>query len=258
MSFCHVCHVVFLQHTLTLFLVWFFYGNRKIIRRPYRGVVTRWNSDYDEVKATNIFMGDLQRSLVIMLEDDGCDAKLLRDTDNKIVVDKTTMMFTPSDQMMLRQYECAAEPVVLLSKFFQLDKPTSHLVLIHLRARIQQMRETRFTMYEEISHLKMPILTNRRRTETVLAPEVKDWEDYGRVEPMLFPVDQFRALFCDDLEIRCGLVVEDEKDESLVHHVDELPSDIAVACLLNPLVGGMSYLYWREQPIAVTNFSCLY
>jgi hypothetical protein len=120
------------------------------------------------------------------------------------------------------------------------------------------MQETRFTMYEEISHLKMPILTNRRRSETVLAPDVKDWEDYGQVQPMLFPVDQFRALFCDDLEIRCGLVVEDKKEESLVHHVDELPSNIAIACLLNPLVGGMSYLYWREQPIAVTNFSCLY
>jgi hypothetical protein len=49
-----------------------------------------------------------------------------------------------------------------------------------------------------------------------------------------------------------------QKDDSLVHHVDELPSDIAIACLLNQLVGGMSYLYWREQPIAVTNFSRLY
>jgi hypothetical protein len=77
-------------------------------------------------------MGDLQRLLVLMLEDDGCDAKLLKDADSKSVVDKTTMMFTPSDQMMLHQYECAAEPVVLLSKFFQLNKPTSHLFIVHL------------------------------------------------------------------------------------------------------------------------------
>jgi hypothetical protein len=77
-------------------------------------------------------MGDLQCLLVLMLEDDGCNAKLLKDANSKSVVDKTTMMFTPSDQMMLRQYECAAEPVVLLSKLFQLNKPTSHLVIVHL------------------------------------------------------------------------------------------------------------------------------
>jgi hypothetical protein len=46
-------------------------------------------------------MGDLQRSLGLMLEDDGCDAKLLKDANNKIVVDKTTMKFTPNNQMML-------------------------------------------------------------------------------------------------------------------------------------------------------------
>jgi hypothetical protein len=110
----------------------------------------RWNSDFEEVKATNIFMGNLQFLLVLMLEDDGCNAKLLKDADSKSVVDKTTVMFTPSNQMMLHQYECAAEPVVLLSKLFQLNKPTSHLVIVHLQSRIQQMRELRFNMYKDI------------------------------------------------------------------------------------------------------------
>jgi hypothetical protein len=144
-------------------------------------------------------MGNLQRSLVLMLEDDGCDAKLLKDADSKSVVDKTRMMFTPSDQMMLCQYECAAEPVVLLSKFFLLNKPTSHLVIVHLRAQIQQMRELRFNMYEDISHTKMPILTNCWKTETVLAQDVTNREDHGQVEPMLFPVDVFRALVCNNV-----------------------------------------------------------
>jgi hypothetical protein len=105
--------------------------HRKVIRRPFRGVTTRWNSDHDEVRATNIFVGDMQRSLVIMLADNGCDRNLLRDADGD-PVDKMTLMFSPIDQMILRQYECAAEPVVLLSKFFQLNVPTSHI----LQARI--------------------------------------------------------------------------------------------------------------------------
>jgi hypothetical protein len=61
MSYSHVCKVVFFQCTLTigwLLLI----RPRKVIRRPFKGVVTRWNSDYEEVKATNIFMGDLKCS----------------------------------------------------------------------------------------------------------------------------------------------------------------------------------------------------
>jgi hypothetical protein len=176
-------------------------------------------------------MGDLQRSLVLMLEDDDCDAKFLKDADNKIVVDKTTLMFTPSNQMMLRQYKCAAEPLLLLSKIFYLNKPTSHLVLIHLQAQIQQMQEMRFTMYKDISHTKMPILTNCWKTETVLAPNVTNREDHRQVEPMLYPVDEFRVLVCDDLKMCCGLVYQDKNEEDLDHHANTLPSDIAVALL---------------------------
>jgi hypothetical protein len=58
---------------------------------------------------------------------------------------------------------------------------------------------------------------------------------------MLFPVDVFRTLVCDDLEIHCGFVYQDDNDEHLVHHANTLPSDIEVACLLHSLVGGMLY-----------------
>jgi hypothetical protein len=106
---------------------------RKVIGRPFWGVTKRWNSDHDEVKATNIFMGDLQRSLAIMLGDKGCNVKSLKEKDkNGDLIDRQLLMFLPTDQMILRQYEWASEPVVLLSKFFQLDVPTSHLVQIHL------------------------------------------------------------------------------------------------------------------------------
>lgn len=212
---------------------------RRVIRKPFRGVTTRWNSDHEEVRATNIFMGDLQRSVVIMLGEGGCDAHLLRDSNGN-AVDKSTLMFSPTDQLILRQYECGAEPVVLLSKFFQLDMPTSHLVLVHLRARIAQMRQPKFTMYADISHSRLETLTGRTKTETVLSSDVTDREDHGRVEIMQPCVEIFRECFADDLEIRCSLREIDERDLNLMRNVPALPPDIAVACLLHPLVGGMS------------------
>jgi hypothetical protein len=93
---------------------------RKVIRGPYCGVATRWNLDHKEVHATNIFMGNLQRSLVMMLGENGCDIHLLQDTEGD-PVDRMTMMFSPKEQTILWQYECGSEPVMLLSKFFQLD-----------------------------------------------------------------------------------------------------------------------------------------
>lgn len=208
-----------------------------MIRRPFKGVVTRWNSDHDEVKATNIFMGDLQRSIAIMLGDGGCDKDLLYGSDGSGPVDKVSLMFSPTDQMIMRQYECGAEPVVLLSKFFQLDVPTSHLVLVHLRARIAQMREPKFAMFADISHSNLEDLTNRAKTETVISNDVTERDDLsGRVEPMVHCVSEFRKAFADDLEYRCGLVKDD--DDGNVVNVPRLPPDIAVACLLHPLVGG--------------------
>jgi hypothetical protein len=82
MSYSHVCKVILFQCTRTIGWLLLIHP-RRVIRRPFKGVVTRWNSDYEEVKATNIFMGDLQCSLVLMLEDDGCDTKLLKYADSK-------------------------------------------------------------------------------------------------------------------------------------------------------------------------------
>jgi hypothetical protein len=213
--------------------------HRKVIRRPFPGVITRWNSDHDEVRATNIFMGDMQRSLVIMLADNGCNRNLLHDADGD-PVDKMTLMFLPTDQMILHQYECAAEPVVLLSKFFQLNVPTSHLVLVHLRARIAQMREPKFHMFVDISHSPMETLTGRNKTKTVLPhDDLVDGggDDHGKCETMEPCIARFCSIFANDSERRRGLVVETEY-RGVYEDVKELPTDIAVSCLLNPLVGG--------------------
>jgi hypothetical protein len=183
-------------------------------------------------------MGDLQKSLVIMLGDNGCDLNLLHDRDGD-PVDKMTLMFSATDQMILRQYECGAEPVVLLSKFFQLDVPTAHLVLVHIRARIAQMRQPKFMMYADISHSQMEVLTNRAKTVTVLSDSATDRDD-GPSEPMHPCVADFRSIFADDLEVRCRLVQFSDIERIDVEDVPRLDVDIAIACLLHPLVGGTS------------------
>jgi hypothetical protein len=184
-------------------------------------------------------MADLQRSLVEMLGENGCDEGLLslRDAHGHLV-DKHSFMFSPTDQMILRQYECGSEPVVLLSKFLQLDVSTSHLVLVHLRARIAQLREPKFAMYAAISHLTMESLTGRTKTEMVLSDAVTDRDEHGRFESMQPCVSRFRLLCAEDLELRCGLVRRHKDDLMVVEDEPALPSDIAVGCLLNPLVGG--------------------
>jgi hypothetical protein len=157
------------------------------------------------VKATNIFMGDLQRSLVVMLGDKGCHVGLLKDA-NGFPIDKQEFMFSPMDKMILRQYECGSEPVVLLSKFFQLNVSTSHLVLVHLQARIAKHCEPKFAMFADISHLNQESLTGRTKTEMVLSDDVTDREEHGQVESMQPCVNRFRLLCAEDLELRCGLV----------------------------------------------------
>ena len=173
-----------------------------------------------------------------MLDDNGCDFNLLTDTDGSRV-DKMSLLFSPTDQMILRQYECGAEPAVLLSKFFQLDVPTSHLILVTVRARIAQMREKDFKMYADISHSALEVLTNRPMTVTVLSDEVTERED-GPSEPMQPCIAEFRKIFADDFEHRCGLVQFNDVQTDEIEDVPRLPSNIAIACLLHPLVGGES------------------
>jgi hypothetical protein len=94
-------------------------------------------------------------------------------------------------------------------------------------------------MYPDISHLNMELLTGRTKTEMVLSDDVTDRDEHGRVESMQPCVSCFRLLCAEDLELRCGLVQQLDHDPMLVEDVPNLPTDIAVACLLNPLVGGM-------------------
>ena len=202
-------------------------------------MVTRWNSDYEEVKHTNIFICDLNEALDDMLnpEKKGCDANLLAGTDGSENA-KVEFMFSPKDHVLLRQYECAAEPVVHLTKFFQERKPTAHLVLFHLRARIAQMREKKFTMFADISYSDEPDLSKRHRSVTVLREDCPREKLGGQVEMMHDSIALFRETFADDLEYRCKLTCYNDLDPKELEDVERLPKDIAVAALLHPLLGG--------------------
>jgi hypothetical protein len=185
-----------------------------------------------EVASANKTMGDLNKALALMCCEEGCDKDLLTDRQGN-AVPKTDLLYTPNDQKILRQYECGAEPSLLLSKFFQINGPTSHEVLFHIRARIAQMREDSFAMFEDISHSDLPNLTKRNKTVFVVSSQhdASD-EETGRAEQPMDPcIELFRDLFATDLEQRCGLANTDGP-------VTRLPMDIAVACLLNPLYGG--------------------
>jgi hypothetical protein len=86
------CFVWDLMLTLLSFDVSLF-PCRKVARRPFRGLTIRWNLDHKEVKGTNIFMGDIQRSLVLILGDNCGDENLLKCTDGA-PVDRMSFMFS--------------------------------------------------------------------------------------------------------------------------------------------------------------------
>jgi hypothetical protein len=85
------------------------------------------------------------------------------------------------------------------------------------------------------------VLTNRTKTETVLANDVEHRDDVGRVEPMANCIQEFRHTFANDLEHRCGLTYWNDDEPSRLTDAKRLPADIAIAALLNPLLGGENH-----------------
>ena len=116
---------------------------------PSPSVPTRWDSCNREVASLNRIMGDFQKGLQDLIN--GHDKKKLVAKDGTILP-KTHFTFTATDRMILRQFECASEPCVKLSKFYQLNDTTSHEVIFVMAAYISLMRESSFVMYDDISH----------------------------------------------------------------------------------------------------------
>jgi hAT family C-terminal dimerisation region len=216
---------------------------RKVIRRVQPCVVTRWNSSHDEVKSTNIFMSDVTIALSEMLDDTkGIDRHLLKETSSQQKIDKHEFTFTPLDKMIYRQYECAAEEVASLSRFFQKSGATAHEQLFEIRYCLQELKKPKFQMYSDISHSDVSDLGKRVKCEVVLENSAVDQHEHtmGKPETMLDCIERFRYLFSQDFAHRIGLIEEsqDNHGEAIVIDVPSLPTDISVAALLNPLYGG--------------------
>ena len=143
--------------------------------------------------------------------------------------------FTANDKMILRQFECGSEPCVMLSKFYQINGATSHETLFVTVAYLSLVRETSFAMFDDISHTDLSDLKSRKKTVYVLSSNhVVTEADSGRNETPMDPcIELFQKLYADDMEVRCGLTERPD------FPCAKLPSEIAIALLLNPMYGGM-------------------
>ena len=206
-------------------------AKRLVVTLPSPSVPTRWDSCNREVASVNRVMGDFNKGLVKLIE--GNDKRKLVVGDGSLLP-ASDFTFSLNDKLILRQFECASEPCVKLSKFYQLNGATSHEVIFVTAAYISMMRDTWFAMYEDISHSDIPDLKNRKKTVYVLASNYYSLEDEtGRNEQPMDPcIEKFRKLYADDMEERCGFTEGPGLD------VAKLPVDTAIALLLNPVYGG--------------------
>jgi hAT family C-terminal dimerisation region len=199
---------------------------------PSPGVPTRWDSSNREVASLNKIMGDFNKALHALIN--GIDSSKLIRREGAPLVGVSDFTFTATDKLVLRQFECGSNPCVQLSKFYQLSKATAHETLFVTAAYISYMRQSSFLMYDDLSHTELADLRHRKRTIYVVSSQhVESQEDMGRAEQAMDPcIELFRMLYATDMEERCGFI---DKDGEAVM---KLPTDLAIACLLNPLYGG--------------------
>jgi hypothetical protein len=210
-------------------------ANRKSIVIPVPSVVTRWDSSNLEVTSLNRIMGDFNKALNLLL--DTTDSHLLEEKDG-IARPRSDFVFTPNERSILRQFECGSQPCLLNSKFFQLNAPTAHETLFVITARLEQMKQTSFMMYGDISHTELPDLLKRTKTIRVVASTHLEEESDGHEElSMDICIEYFRSLYAADMSRRCGLT--DERGNPVV----KLPIILSMAALLNPMYGGTFYCF---------------
>jgi hypothetical protein len=204
---------------------------------PSPSIPTRWDSSNREVASINQMMGDLNKALRILIN--GIDNNKLKPKEGTppVISDFT---FTATDKDILRQFECGSDPCVQLSKFFQLNKATSHETLFVTAAYISLMRQSSFLMYEDLSHTELTDLRPRKKTIYVVSSQhVASQENMGRPKQAMDPcVELFRMLYAKDMEERCGYALESGRP------VSKLPVDLAIACIINPMYGGKLFGCW--------------
>jgi hypothetical protein len=101
---------------------------------------TRWNGKINETVRANMIMGDVSETLEILLSAGGDDNGMLANTS----LDE--LRYTAEDKMVLRQFEGAAIPAKLFSKFAQDTKETWSYILFESRLTIALSCRDTFTI----------------------------------------------------------------------------------------------------------------
>ena len=91
-------------------------------------------------------MGDACETIEKLLSPDNDDRDMLT-AEEASAEDYTRLNYTESDKMILRQFECAAEPAITFSKFTQDRRETFSYVFYESRKTIAQSRRDTFSMY---------------------------------------------------------------------------------------------------------------
>ncbi|KAL7502257.1 hypothetical protein ACHAXN_000889, partial [Cyclotella atomus] len=205
-------------------------NERKPLLNPDPGNETRWDNCIEEAKRANTIMGDACETIEKLLSPDGDDRDMLT-AEEASAEDYTRLNYTESDKMILRQFECAAEPAITFSKFTQDRRETFSYVFYESRKTIAQSRRDTFSMYNDVSHMSRTVDLRNRGPKTVLvkrATAVVDdavAREYSQVIDIDPLIETYRVEYAKDLETRLNL------------NVTKLPPALAISTLLNPLFG---------------------
>lgn len=109
---------------------------RNPLLRPDPANEVRWNSSLDETARSNMIMGDVEDTQNVLLASDGDDYDLLTN-EEKDSGDISRLTHTPHNKKILRQFEGAATPAKVFSKFLQDREHAPPYVLMEARLAIQ-------------------------------------------------------------------------------------------------------------------------
>ncbi len=113
---------------------------------PDPGKETRWDNFIEEAKRAVTIMGDVCETNVKLLGPGGDVCNLLTPAEAAAKY-YSRLTYTDLDKMILHQFECAAGPEIIFSKFIQDNRDTSSYVLFESRRTVAQSREDNFSMF---------------------------------------------------------------------------------------------------------------